>query len=181
MKKVLALVFIIVAFVLAGCQTTGTNADGSKPVAKKAQKKSKGSKGTIYALIEIMDPGTLNKSQLNSQRDLAKYMRRDLKKRFKKKGPYDVVIINKASEFKGGKKSYLLKVKFHKYVRMSSAARSFIGFGGVAQLYISYELTDSSGKTIISKKDNAKTSSAWKALPKLLNNNMLREIKVKVY
>jgi hypothetical protein len=185
MKRILVLTFIIIAFVLAGCQTTGTKKDGSKPVAKKArkkaEKKSKDSKGTIYVIIDTMDPAKLSKSQLRSQKDLIKYMRRDMKKRFRKKGKLDVIHIAKPSEFRKGKKSYLLRVKILKYVRGSTAARVFGGFGGIMFLDIKYTLKNRSGKTIINKRDSVKAASGWQALPKRLNVNMLREIKVKVY
>jgi len=185
MKKVLVLAFIIVAFVLTGCQTSGTKADDSKPVAKKtkkAAKKASPGKGTIYYMIDRNIKPDQREDKANAQRQVGDWMERDLAKIIKKRLKFDAVAIEKSSGFKSGPKNYLLKVKIVKYNPGSYAARSFVGFGaGAASMDISYELTDSAGKRVLKNSDGVGSGRDWRNVARKLNENMAREMKVEIY
>lgn len=186
MKRILALSFIIIAFVLAGCQMPGKKADDSKPVAKKTEKKAKKKvakgKGTIYVVFNTNIKPDQRADKAKAQKQLGQWMQKDLIKVLKKRVGFDAKLIKSSKGFKKGKGRYLLNVKIVKYNPGSAAARYWVGFGaGSASMDISYTLKSSGGKKVLSKKDGVGSGTGWKKVARKLNENMAREIKVKVY
>jgi len=187
MKKILVLSLIIVAFVLAGCKTGGTKADDSKPVAKKEKKteeksKTKSGKGTIYVIVDRNIKSDQRADKAKAQKQIGDWMEKDLLKVLKKRVGFDAKAIKSASEFKQGKDNYLLNVTIVKYNPGSAAARAWVGFGaGAASMDISYTLKSSQGKKVLSNSDGVGSGASWQRVARKLNENMAREVKLKVY
>ena len=187
----LAAMLVALAFTLSGCQTAGTKADESKPVAKKqekkeakkeekeekAVKKAASGKGTIYYMVDDNVQADQREDKANAQKQMGVWMTKDLRGILKKRVKLDAVPIKNDSQFVSGPNSYLLKVKIVKYNPGSYAARTFVGYGaGGASMDISYVLTDSSGNTVLQNTDGVGSGRDWRNVARKLEENMAREI-----
>lgn len=195
MKKILIMAMVLVAFTFAGCKSTDTKSDSSKPVAAKAEAKKKAKKQakkkaakpqgsgdkTVYILVDDNVKADQRADKAGAQEQMGVWMERDLGKVLRKRLRCKTSAIKSASEFPGGANNYLLKVKIVKYNPGSYAARTFVGFGaGAASMDITYHLTDGSGKTVLKGDDGVGSGRDWRKVARKLDENMAKNIKGRI-
>lgn len=179
MKKILAGFLIILSIAIFGCQSSGTKPDDSQPVAKKSRKVA--GQATVYIYLNRNIPKGMRADKAKAQAQIGDWMEKDLGNILRRKGKYNTEILQSPSAFKGGSNTYLLNIKIVKYNPGSYAARTFVGFGaGSASMDITYELKNTSGKSILKASDGIGSGRDWRNVAKKLNANMFKAIKTKI-
>ncbi|HAS54369.1 MAG TPA: hypothetical protein DCS42_09700 [Nitrospiraceae bacterium] len=140
--------------------------------------------GGKIVMFVIIDRGVENgftDYQIKNRHQLGAFMDKDLVAMLSKAG-YEPRLIQKRSEYKPGKNSYLLQTRILNYNPGSKAARMVVGFGaGSVGMDLKYELHGVGKEPLLSDKIGKGTSGEWQYLVRKLELAILEAVSAKLH